>query len=67
MRPDLDTHVSDARDEEIRRGSQLLVAAQKYWAGEISGDEFAGFVCRYGAAARAHALLKSERKSNHLN
>jgi len=66
MRPDINMHVADARDEEIRRGSQLLVAAQQYWAGEISGDEFAGFVCRYGAAAKAHALLKSERNT-HLN
>lgn len=61
--PDISNHLADARDEEVRRGSQLLVAAQQYWAGEITSDEFAGFVCRYGAAAHARKMLLAEAGS----
>lgn len=63
---DISQHLAAARDEEIRRGSQLLSAAQRYWAGEIRHDEFIGFVCRYGAACKARALLLTE-SNQHLN
>ena len=66
MSPDISQHLAAARDEEIRRGSQLLSAAQKYWAGEMSEDDFAGFVCRYGAACAARAMLLNE-SNQHLN
>ena len=49
-----------ARDEEIRRGNQLLVAAQNYYAGDMTEDDFAGFICRYGAACEARRMLLAE-------
>lgn len=57
---DISQHLAAARDEEIRRGSQLLDAAKQYWAGEIREEEFLGFVCRYGAACAARAMLLTE-------
>ena len=46
-----------ARDLEVLRGSQLLVAAQRYFSGEMTEDDFHGFVCRYGSACAERAEL----------
>jgi hypothetical protein len=57
---DHDTALSAARDEEIRRGRELLCAAQRRYDGDMDEDDFAGYVCRYGAAHTARVMLTRE-------
>lgn len=64
--PDYAQHLAAARDEEVRRGSELLSAAMDYWEGDIGEETFLGFVCRYGAACKARAML-IEESNNALN
>jgi hypothetical protein len=57
---DHDTALSAARDEEIRRGRELLIAAQQRYEGTITEDDLAGYVCRYGSAHTARVMLTRE-------
>ena len=52
--------LKQARDEEVLRGRQLLIAAQQYYDGEIQEDDFLGYVCRYGHACLSRRLIRHE-------
>lgn len=54
---DPDGVLAKAREEEILRGQQLLVAAQRRYDGDMDEEEFAGFVCRYGHACLSRRVL----------
>lgn len=49
--------LADARNEEVLRGQQLLVAAQARYDGDMDEEEFNGFVCRYGHACLSRRVL----------
>ena len=54
---DPDGVLAKAREEEILRGRQLLVAAQRRYDGDMDEEEFNGFVCRYGHACLSRRIL----------
>jgi hypothetical protein len=54
---DPDGVLAAAREEEKLRGIQLLQAAQARYDGDMSEDEFAGFLCRYGHACLSRRVL----------
>jgi hypothetical protein len=49
--------LDEAKREEQLRGIQLLQAAQARYEGEMTEDEFAGFLCRYGHAVLSRRVL----------
>lgn len=51
-----------AKDEEMRRGRELLYAAQTFYEGGMKEDDFMGAVCRYGSAWTARKMLLAETK-----
>lgn len=55
--------LKQARDEEVLRGRQLLVAAQQYYDGEIQEEEFLGYVCRYGHACLSRRVIRHEAQN----
>jgi hypothetical protein len=70
MTPDIAQHLADARDEEVRRGRELLQAAQQRYDGAITQDEMDGYVCRYGHAVLTRRVLAHEAniaRANNLN
>ena len=57
MTPEHKRILADAKNEEILRGQQLLVAAQARYDGDMDEEEFNGFVCRYGHACLSLRVL----------
>ena len=57
MTPEHKRILADAKNEEILRGQQLLVAAQARYDGDMDEEEFNGFVCRYGHACLSCRVL----------
>lgn len=49
--------LDEAKREEQLRGIQLLQAAQARYDGDMSEDDFNGFVCRYGHACLSRRVL----------
>ena len=62
--------LADARNEEVLRAQQLLVAAQARYDGDMDEEEFNGFLCRYGHACRSRRVLMHDinlENANRLN
>ena len=49
--------LDEAKREQQLRGIQLLQAAQDRYDGDMSEDDFNGFVCRYGHACLSRRVL----------
>jgi hypothetical protein len=59
--------LADARNEEVLRAQQLLVAAQARYDGDMDEEEFAGFLCRYGHACLSRRVLMHEITTENAN
>lgn len=62
--------LADARNEEVLRAQQLLVAAQARYDGDMDEEEFNGFLCRYGHACLSRRVLMHDinlENANRLN
>jgi len=59
--------LADARNEEVLRAQQLLVAAQARYDGDMDEEEFAGFLCRYGHACLSRRILMHEITTENAN
>lgn len=64
---DPDGVLAAAREEEKLRGNQLLQAAQARYDGEMTEDEFAGYLCRYGHAVLARKVLAHDLTTEAAN
>lgn len=47
----MDEQVKKAKELQVKRGQELLVAALQFYANDMDESELMGFVVRYGAAA----------------
>ena len=59
--------LADAKNEEILRGQQLLVAAQARYDGDMDEEEFNGFLCRYGHACLSRRVLMHDITIHNAN
>lgn len=59
--------LADARNEEVLRAQQLLVAAQARYDGDMDEEEFAGFLCRYGHACLSRRVLMHDINLENAN
>ena len=59
--------LADARNEEVLRAQQLLVAAQARYDGDMDEEEFAGFLCRYGHACLSRRVLMHDINLENVN
>jgi len=59
--------LADARNEEVLRAQQLLVAAQARYDGDMDEEEFNGFLCRYGHACLSRRVLMHEITTENAN
>lgn len=59
--------LADARNEEVLRAQQLLVAAQARYDGDMDEEEFNGFLCRYGHACLSRRVLLHEITTENAN
>ena len=59
--------LADARNEEVLRAQQLLVAAQARYDGDMDEEEFNGFLCRYGHACLSRRILLHEITTENAN
>lgn len=54
---DPDGVLEEAKRQEQLRGVELLQAAQARYDGDMTEDEFAGYLCRYGHAVLSRRVL----------
>lgn len=59
--------LADARNEEVLRAQQLLVAAQARYDGDMDEEEFNGFLCRYGHACLSRRVLMHDINLENAN
>jgi hypothetical protein len=66
---DVNNVLKGARELEVFRGSQLLVAAQNFMHGDMDEEDFMGVVCQYVAACdeRIELMQQIKHANNALN